>query len=214
MAPERPHWYRYSISVKLLTLLPAPLGGYAALAALLLTASCVSTERETTTPSRAPRTEYTPPTGKGQRVSTATVLNAVQATHAFTGPSATDRFVLQLRGPRVLTGKLHLAVLGSRGDTLYREVLPARVLQDPAALTVRDQEISVLRGMNNFFSASRFATPAVLAAAVRPANLSTADWATLRADPQATSFDYPAANGAQHRLVYSPKLGRAVLLAE
>lgn len=185
----------------------------ALLAALLLTASCVSTERETTTPSRDARAEFRPPTGKGQRVSGTTVLNAVQATHAFSAPGAADRFVLQLRGPRVLTGKLHLAVLSSRGDTLYREVLPARVLQDPAALTVRDQEISVLRGMNNFFSPSHFSAT-VPDAPARPASLSAADWATLRADAQATSFAYPAAGGAQHHLVYSPKLGRAVLLAE
>ena len=183
------------------------------LAALLFSASCVSTEREPTTPTRDARAEFRPPTGKGQRVSGATVLNAVQATHAFTAPGAADHFVLQLRGPRVLTGKLHLAVLSSRGDTLYREVLPARVLQDPAALTVRDQEISVLRGMNNFFNPGRFST-AVPATQAPPPSLSAADWTTLRADAQATSFDYPAANGAQHHLVYSPKLKRAVLLAE
>lgn len=192
---------------------PRAAAGCGLLAALLLATSCVSTERETTTPSRDPRTEFRPPSGKGQRVSSTTVLNTVQATHAFTSSTATNKFLLQLRGPRVLTGKLLFAVLGSQGDTLHREVLPARLLQDPNAATVRDQEISVLKGMNTFFSPSRFTTAAVPATQTRPATLSPEAWNTLRTDPQTTSFDYPAA-GAQHRLVYSPKLGRAVVLTE
>lgn len=189
------------------------LAGAAGLSWLLAT-SCVSTERETSAPGRSARTEattYVPPKGKGQRVSGATVLNTVRAEHAFSGAAAPDRFLLQLRGPRVLTGRLHLVVLSAQGDTLHQEVLPARVLQDPAALTVRDQEISVLRGMNNFFAPARFAAPSLGGA--RPATLSPADWATLRTDPQAVAFAYPAAAG-EHHLVYSPKLGRAVVLGE
>lgn len=163
-------------------------------ASALLAPSCVSTERETSTPSRSPRAEYTPPSGKGQRVSGATVLNTVQAAHAFSSPGTPDKFLLQLRGPRILTGQLHFVVLSAQGDTLHQEVLPARVLQDPQALTVRDQEISVLRGMNGFFSPARFA----------PAP----------ASPAAVVFEYPAADGTPHQLVYSPKLGRAVVQAE
>lgn len=184
---------------------------------LLLATSCVSTERETSAPGRSARTEqpaaYTPPKGKGQRVSGATVLNTVQAEHTFSSAAAADKFRLQLRGPRVLTGRLYFTVLSARGDTLHREVLPARVLQDPAALTVRDQEISVLRGMNNFFGAAHFMGPAPVAARARPAALSPEAWRTLRADPQAVAFAYPTAEG-EHHLVYSTKLGRAVALDE
>ncbi|NML64201.1 hypothetical protein HHL22_03185 [Hymenobacter sp. RP-2-7] len=190
----------------------APLAGAATLSLLLAAASCVSTERETSTPGRSLRTVYTPPSGKGQRVSGATVLNTVQAEHAFSG-AAPDKFQLQLRGPRVLSGRLYLTVLSAQGDTLHREVLPARVLQDSTALTVRDREISVLRGMNGFFNPGRFTAPAGAAPAARPATLSPTAWNTLRTDPQAVAFAYPTAQG-EHHLVYSPKLGRAVVLAE
>ncbi|MGI4835055.1 MAG: hypothetical protein ACRYFK_16505 [Janthinobacterium lividum] len=180
---------------------------------LLLAASCVSTERETSAPGRSVRTQYTPPSGKGQRVSGATVLNTVQAEHAFSSVAAPDKFRLQLRGPRVLSGRLYLTVLSAQGDTLHHEVLPARVLQDSTALTLRDQEISVLRSMNNFFSPGHFSAAAGAAASDRPAALSPTAWNALRADPQAVAFTYPAAGGP-HRLVYSPQLGRAVVLAE
>lgn len=185
---------------------------------LLLLGACVSTERETSRPNPTattdPRATFTPPSGRGQRVTGATVLNTVQATHVFSNPASPDRFVLQLRGPRVLSAQLHLAVLTSGGDTLRQEVIPARVLADPQALTTRDQEISVLKAMNNFFNANRFVTPAVAAAAHQPAGISAADWAAVRADARAVGFDYPAADGTLHRLAYAPKLGRVVLLTE
>ena len=196
----------------LITAARARLTGAASLSLLLAAASCVSTERETSAPGRSARTEYTPPSGKGQRVSGATVLNTVQAEHAFSS-AAPDRFRLQLRGPRVLSGRLYLLVLRAQGDTLHQEVLPARVLRDSTALTLRDQEISVLRGMNGFFAPAHFAAPALGAASARPATLSPAAWSTLRTDPQAVAFTYPTAQG-EHHLVYSPQLGRAVVLAE
>lgn len=190
-------------------------GVLAAAAGLGLATSCVSTERETTAPGRATRTTYTPPRGKGQRVTAATVLNTVQATHVFSAPGAPDRFMLLLQGPRVLTGRLHFVVLSAQGDTLHREYLPARLLQDPQALTVRDQEISVLRGMNAFFSANRFVVPAIPATTqTAPPGLTAAAWSSLKASPQAVGFDYPSAQGSLQRLVYVPQLGRAVVLAE
>lgn len=187
------------------------------LAGLALLAACAGREHETTRPSASlpdARATYQPPTGKGQRVGGATVLNTVEATHLFSSPTAPDRFVLQLRGPRILTGRLYLAVLSAGGDTLSRQVTPARVLRDPQALTTRDQEISVLKGMNNFFNANRFAQPAVAAGAHQPASLSSAEWAALRADPQAVGFDYPAADGTLRRLAYVPRLGRVLVLSE
>ncbi len=183
----------------------------------LTLASCVSTERETATSSRGPRTEFTPPKGQGERVGGATVLNTVRATHLFSDPKTPDTFVLQLRGPRVLTGRLHLLVLSSQGDTLRHEVLPVSVLltdptlKDNQSASVRAREINVLRNMNTFFSDSHFVRPAVPAAATPPAGLDAEAWASLRKDPAAVGFDYPGGKG-ETRLVYARQLGRVVLV--
>lgn len=185
---------------------------------LMLAASCVSTEHEASVPVRASssiappvpaasvpagpsRTEYTPPSGQGRRVTSATILNTVRTTHVFSSAQEPDNFVLQLRGPRVLTGQLYFSVVDAQGDTLRRETLPARVLKDPQAVTVRDQEISVLRGMNTFFSAAHFSAPA------------EAGSARATSGTSAVAFSYPTASGPR-RLVYSPQQGRAVVLAE
>ncbi|AMR25998.1 hypothetical protein A0257_02035 [Hymenobacter psoromatis] len=185
----------------------------------LTLASCVNTEREMATSSRGPRTEFTPPKGRGERVGGATVLNTVRATHVFSDSKNPDTFMLQLRGPRVLSSSLHLVVLSSKGDTLRHEVLPTSVLltdptlKDNQAASVREREISVLRGMNTFFGDSHFVRPAVPAAATPPAGLDAEAWASLRDDPAAVGFDYLGSKGAT-RLIYARQLGRVVAIEE
>ncbi|MVN75571.1 hypothetical protein GO988_04455 [Hymenobacter sp. HMF4947] len=182
-------------------------------------AACVNTEREAATSSKEPRGDFTPPSGRGQRVGGATVLNTVRATHAFSDPKSPDTFVLQMRGPRILTSQLHLFVISSQGDTLRHEVLPARLLLDDPTLrdnqsaSTRDKEISILRGMNAFFKPDHFVQPAVPTSATQPAELDTQTWASLRNDPRAVGFNYPSASGTS-RLAYSRQLRRAILLNE
>ncbi|WP_223649569.1 hypothetical protein [Hymenobacter psoromatis] len=175
-----------------------------ATAALLLTlTSCLNTERETATATKGPHTEFTPPRGRGERVNGATVLHTVRVAHVFSSLSAPDTFVLQLRGPRVLSSRAYFSVLNSRGDTLHREVLPASVLlTDPTlrsneSASVRDREINILRGMNTFFSDTHFERSA----------------APVGSDAPAVSFDYLGSTASQ-RLVYSRQTGRAVIVKE
>lgn len=191
-----------------------------AILAQLGLAACVNTEREAASSSRDPRSEFTPPTGRGERVNGATVLNTVRTTHPFSDPKLADVFVLQMRGPRILTSRLHFIILSSQGDTLRHEVLPARVLLDDPALrdnpaaSVRDKEISILRGMNAFFKDDRFVQPAVAAATPQPAEVDTEAWNSLRRDPTTVGFDFRNASGTPKRLAYSHQLGRVVLLSE
>jgi hypothetical protein len=186
-------------------------------ATLLLTTSCVNTERETATSSRDPRTEFTPPRGRGERVGAATVLNTVRATHPFSDPKTPDTFVLELRGPRIVTGRAHLFVLSSQGDTLRHEVLPATALIDDPTLrnnqsaSVRDKEISILRGMNAFFSPSHFVQPAVPTTTPQPAEVDTQAWNSLRSDPRAVGFDYATSTG-ETRLAYSRQLSKVLVI--
>jgi hypothetical protein len=188
-----------------------------ALAAILLAASSCNTERETATSTKNPRTEFTPPNGRGQRIGGATVLNTVRTTHTFSDPQAPDNFILQMRGPRVLSSRVHLFVVNSKGDTLRHEVLPATALLDDRTLrsnqsaTVRDKEISILRGMNNFFSPSHFVQPAVPTNATQPAELDAQAWTSLRNDPRAVGFDYPSGSG-ETRLAYSRQLNKVLVI--
>lgn len=182
-------------------------------------ASCVSTEREVSHSNVDPRTTYTPPpTGNRTRVGSATVLNTVRTTHAFSDPKTKDNFVLQLRGPRVLTAQAHLIVTSASGDTLRHEVMPARALLTEAALndsqasSVRDQEIAILQGMNKFFGEGHFTQPAISAGAEQPAEVDVKTWSALRDDPGTVGFDYPGAGGTECRLAYARKLGKAVVL--
>ena len=180
--------------------------------------SCVSTEREVSTSSVDPRSTYTPPaTGDRARVSSKTVLKAVNTTHVFSNPALKDNFVLELRGPRVLTAKAHFIVITSGGDTLRHEVLPARALlrgNEPQSTSVRDQEIAILQGMNTFFADSRFIQPAVAAGAEQPAELDTKTWVALRADPGTVGFDYIGAGGAERRMAFARKLGKTVVISQ
>jgi len=188
-------------------------------AAVLQLTSCVSTEREVSTSTVDPRSTYTPPpAGSRSRVSSKTVLNTVSVTHSFSSPDTKDNFILQLRGPRVLTAQAHLIVTSSTGDTLRHEVLPARALLseksliDPQASTVRAQEIAILEGMNNFFADGRFSQPAVPVGAAQPAEMDTKTWAALREDANTVGFDYVGAGGAERRMTYARKLGKAVVI--
>ncbi|HEX8328284.1 MAG TPA: hypothetical protein VF629_12135 [Hymenobacter sp.] len=184
-------------------------------------ASCVSTEREVNTSTVDPRTTYRPPAaGERNRVSSKTVLNTVSVRHPFSDPVKPDNFILQLRGPRVLTAQAHLIVTSSTGDTLRHEVMPARALlsekalNDPQSASVRDKEIAILQGMNNFFADAHFMQPAVPAGTEQPAEVDAKTWAALREDPNAVGFDYAVANGVERRLTYARKLGKAVVLSQ
>lgn len=181
--------------------------------------SCLNTEKEIGTTSVDPRATYTPPNPSDRtRMGSKTVLNTVQATHAFSDPNSQDRFVLQLRGTRVLSSQAHLIVTSSAGDTLRHEVMPARALLDSKlmadnpATTVRDQEIAILRGMNSFFAADHFTQPAVPSTATPPGETDMATWKALQEDPSAVAFDFTGAGGAERRLAYSRKLRKAVVL--
>lgn len=194
--------------------------GVLAVAGLTLQlASCVSTEREVNGSGPDPRATYTPPVGERTRIGSKTVLNTVRATHAFSNPATQDNFVLQLRGPRVLTGLAHLIVTSSTGDTLSHEVLPARALLnansqvDPVASTTRDQEIAILQRMNTFFADGRFIAPAVAPTDTQPAELDAKTWTALRDNAAAVGFDYTGADGGARRLTYVRKLGRAVVIS-
>jgi hypothetical protein len=192
----------------------------AAVGLLQLGTSCVNSERELASSTKDPRSLYVPPTGAGRRVSGTTVLNTVRASHSFSDPKTKDNFLLQLRGPRILTSRLHLIVLTTKGDTLRHEVMPARALlqgseaQGSKLTTVRDQEITILRRMNGFFSEDHFGTLTVPSSTRKPAGLDAKAWTTLLADPAAISFEYPGIAGSDKRLAYSRQLGRAVVLSE
>jgi hypothetical protein len=182
-------------------------------------ASCVSTEREVSGSTVDPRATYKPPVaGDRTRVSSKTVLNTVSRTHAFSDPQTKDNFILQLRGTRVLTGQVHFIVTSSTGDTLRHEVLPARALlsqkalSDPQSSSIREKEIAILQGMNNFFADGRFSQPAVPADAQQPAELDSKTWSALREDPSIVGFDYVGADGGEQRMAYVRKLRKAVVI--
>ncbi|WP_156175906.1 hypothetical protein [Hymenobacter terrenus] len=184
-------------------------------------ASCVSTEREVSNSNTDPRATYTPPpAGSRSRLSNKTVLNTVSRTHPFSDPKTRDNFILQLRGPRVLNAQAHLIVTSSTGDTLRHEVIPARslltgkLLNDPQAASVRDQEIAILQGMNNFFADRHFSEPAVPTGSEQPAEMDSQTWSALREDPGTVGFDYTGAGGAERRLTYVRKLAKAVVISQ
>lgn len=173
---------------------------FAAVFLLTTTAACVnmSRERESATSSKDPRAEFTPPSGRGERVGATTVLNTVRASHAFSNSRTPDNFLLQLRGPRIVASRLHLIVLKAQGDTLCHKVLPVGAVLDEQTVlrnqsaSVRDQEISILRGMNTFFSDEHF----------------TADRAG------SVTFHYPSGTGSENGLLYSRSAGRVTLVSE
>ena len=184
-------------------------------------ASCVSTEREVKSSSPDPRTTYRPPApGDRSRLSSKTVLNTVSTTHTFSDPATKDNFILQLRGARVLTAQVHLIVTSSKGDTLRHEVLPARALlsqsdiSDPQSASVREQEIAILQHMNNFFGDAHFTQPAVPSGIEQPAEVDAKTWAALREDPSTVGFDFVGAGGAERRIAYARKLGRAITISQ
>lgn len=187
----------------------------------LAVSSCARAEHEASAaPTSIDRTQFTPPPRHGQRVGSATVLNTVSVRHIFSDPAVPDQFVLQLRGPQVVSGQLLFCIISGKGDTLRQEVLPARLLlddptlRDNASASVRDQQVSILRGMNHFFAPGCFVQPAVAAAATQPAGLDAQAWNGLRNDPAAVGFNYPSNEGSERRLAFSRRLSKVVELTE
>ncbi|SDX57582.1 hypothetical protein [Hymenobacter psychrophilus] len=187
---------------------------------LLQLSSCLNTEREVAT-SRNTDRQFTPGLEANRgRVSERTVLRTVNASHNFSSPKAKDTFVLQLRGPKIVTSRAYFIILNSEGDTLRQEIMPATVLMsdqdmtDPQTATVRDKEIAILQGMNSFFRDDRFVQPAVPKTAVQPENVDAQSWSSVKADTRSIGFDYSSADGRERRLAYSKALKRAVVIAE
>ena len=187
-------------------------------AVLLQLTSCLNTEREVGTSRNADR-EYTPPTATA-RVSSRTVLNTVRAAHYFSNTKTKDNFILQLQGPKIMSGQARFIILSSTGDTLRKEIMPAtalldeRQLDDPQAATVRDKEIAILRGMNSFFADDRFVQPAVAKTATQPGEIDAQTWSSVKADTRAVGFDYVTAAGKERRIAYDKKQKKAVVIAE
>lgn len=199
---------------------PLLLSGAALVLSLALPA-CLNTEKEIGTTEKDPRATFTPPAASDRsRMTSASVLNTVQASHVFSNPVQPDKFVLQLRGLRILTGQVHLMVVNAAGDTLRHEVLPARALlseealADPAASSSRDKEIAILKRMNTFFAPDNFVQPAVPVTAEQPAEFSTAAWTALKADPSTVAFDCPGRDGGLRRLAYSKSMGKVLVITQ
>jgi len=185
---------------------------------LLQTSSCITTEREAGT-SRDPNRTFTPtPEGARARVNARTVLRAVNTAHYFSNTKTKDNFILQLRGPKILSARAHFIILTSTGDTLRSEIIPATALlgereTDRPATTVREKEIAILQSMNAFLREDHFTKPAVPRDAIQPAEVDTEAWEAVKADPKAVGFDYMT-NGRERRLAYAKKLQKAVVVAE
>ncbi|MCC2544994.1 hypothetical protein LJY25_00935 [Hymenobacter sp. BT175] len=182
--------------------------------------SCATTEREVGTSQNAERV-YTPtPEAQRSRLTSRSVLNAVRTTHSFSDPKTKDNFVLLLQGAKIINGQARFLIISSTGDTLRNEVMPAtalldeRELEDPQAATVRDKEIAILKGMNNFFRPDRFVQPAIPKSAVQPTEADAEAWAAVREDNKAVGFDYTANGGRERRIAYARKLRKAVVIAE
>ncbi|MCB2376846.1 hypothetical protein LGH70_04595 [Hymenobacter sp. BT635] len=180
--------------------------------------SCINTEREVGTSQNADKV-YTPPTATS-RLNSRTVLNTVRASHYFSNTKTKDNFILQLQGPKILNAQARFIIVNSAGDTLRKEVMPAtalldeRELEDPQAATVRDKEIAILKGMNNFFREDRFTQPAVPKTAAQPAEVDAQSWSAVKEDTRAVGFDYITVGGKERRIAYAKKLQKAVVIAE
>ena len=187
---------------------------------LLQLTSCLNTEREVGTSNNADRLFTPTPEANRGRVTDRTVLRTVKATHTFSSTKSKDAFILQLRGPKISTSQAYFIIVSSSGDTLRNESMPATALirnqdmTDEQAATIRDKEIAILQGMNNFFRDDRFVQPAVPKAATQPENVDAQSWSTVKSDNRAVGFDYPAADGRERRLAYSKEMSKAVIIAE
>ncbi|WP_156126325.1 hypothetical protein [Hymenobacter sp. DG25B] len=189
-------------------------------AALLVQSSCITTERESAS-SKNPDRVFTPtPEGQRARLTSKSILNSVRTTHHFSDNKTKDNFVLLLQGTKILNSQARFIITSSKGDTLRNEVIPAlalldeRELEDPQAATVRDKEIGILKGMNNFFRDDHFTSPAI------PRSMTTAPvadqeaWQAVRDDNKSVGFDYITSGGRERRISYARKLNKAVIVAE
>ena len=188
-----------------------------AFAALLQMTSCITTEREVGTAKTGQKTYNPTP---GNRITSRSVLNKVNAQHYFTNTKAKDQFVLVLQGSKIVNAHARFIILTSAGDTIRKEIIPAAALlkasdlDDPQAATIRDKEIAILKGMNTFFREDRFTQPAIPRAAVAPANVDPKARSAVRADTKAVGFDYIAAGGKERRIAYAKTLQKAVIIAD
>lgn len=186
---------------------------------LVLASSCLNTEQEVGT-SRDPNRYAPTPEGARARLTERSVLRTVTASRTFSSPKAKDTFILQLRGPKILNAQAHFIIVSGTGDTLRKEVLPARALlderlmADPQTATVRAQEIAILQGMNAFFREDKFTKPAVPRALPQPEDVDAQAWQAVKEDARAVGFDYVTADGRERRLAFAKKLGKAVIVAE
>ncbi|WP_303311408.1 hypothetical protein [Hymenobacter sp. BT730] len=189
-------------------------------AALLVQSSCITTERESAT-SKNPDRVFTPtPEGQRARLTPKSVLNSVRTTHQFSDPKSKDIFILLLQGTKILNSQARFLIISSKGDTLRNEVMPAlalldeRELEDPQAATVRDKEIGILKGMNNFFKDDRFTSPAIPRSMTEAAVSDQEAWQAVREDNKSVGFDYVTAGRKERRIAFSRKLNKAVIVAE
>jgi len=188
-----------------------------AFVALLQMTSCITTEREVGS-AKTGQKVYNPT--PGNRITSRSILNKVNAQHYFTNSKAKDQFVLVLQGSKIVNAQARFIILTSGGDTIRKETIPATALlkasdlDDPQAATVRDKEIAILKSMNNFFREDRFMQPAVPRAAVAPANVDPKAWSAVRADTKAIGFDYVAATGKERRIAYAKALQKAIIVAD
>jgi hypothetical protein len=186
---------------------------------LLQTSSCITSEREAGTV-RDPAATFTPkPARARSRVNENTVLRTVNSSHYFSNPQSKDIFILQLRGPKILSARAHFIILSSTGDTLRAESMPATALlrnqelADPQAATIREKEVAILQSMNAFFRQEHFTKPALPDSATPPTEVDAQAWQAVKEDPGAVGFDY-VTSGRERRLAYAPKLRKAVVVAE
>ena len=188
-----------------------------AFVALLQMTSCITTEREVGNAKTGQKVFNPTP---GNRITSRSILNKVNAQHYFTNTKAKDQFVLLLQGSKIVNAQARFIILTSAGDTIRKETIPATALfkasdlDDPQAATIRDKEIAILKGMNGFFREDRFTQPAIPRSAVVPGNVDAKAWSAVRADTKAVGFDYIAAGGKERRIAYAKTLQKAVIIAD
>ncbi|SFQ69398.1 hypothetical protein [Hymenobacter arizonensis] len=142
-------------------------------------------------------------------------LVSVQQTHAFSQPDyKPDVFRLVLRGPSVLEGAATFTITTAAGEVIFRETLSAAELEAPmvyemktATVTPAEREAFVRRRMNEFFRASSFSSPAVVASAPYPAGPDAPDraaWDDLRKRTKSIRFTYLVGKEDRRSIAWSP----------
>jgi hypothetical protein len=193
-----------------------------AVLALLVQASCVTTDREMGASENSDKVFTPRPEAQRSRLNSRSVLRTVQTQHTFSDTRNKDNFVLLLQGPKILDANARFLIISAKGDTLRNEVMPAkslideRALQtDPQAASVRARELAILQGMNRFFAPDKFTSPAVpRSITAAPEGSDPEGWEAVRTDNRAVGFDYIDASGREKRIAYARKLNKAVVVAD